>query len=182
MLNLANRDNTTYLNNVITAAEFNDTTSTVFANAMYSNSAIYSLPISLNILYNTILKSFAGSEYDITVSTQSLPKVHMTRNAEEEVFLAYGRVFIFIGFIFPMAALFVVHPLREQLTGIKHLQLMTGTSPFTYWFTMFLFDLFIFIFASLIIIAEIAILNSAYGLRLYQSRETCKILIFDILS
>lgn len=178
MLDLGRKDIAMYRNHLIAAAEFNNTSindTTIIANAFYSGYATFGIPISINLLSNALIKDLIGDEYSISISGQQLPNsLQNPSNSSDEEIEVYASVMLFVFFFFPAVALFVVHPLREALTNVKHLQRMTGVSCFTYWGTMFLFDMVVFLFAIFCIIIGFICMDRALDLRFYESTEIGK--------
>lgn len=65
---------------LIVAAEFNSTEQDEpIANVMYSNLALHALPISLNLMMNAILKTYAGEQYSIDVANAPLSGIASTK-------------------------------------------------------------------------------------------------------
>ncbi|XP_011704929.1 PREDICTED: uncharacterized protein LOC105460188, partial [Wasmannia auropunctata] len=74
LLNFSMKDIVEYRNNLIISAKFNDTENNVtWANGFYSGSAMHSVPLTINLLSNSLIKTFAGNKYSIVVSRQKLP-------------------------------------------------------------------------------------------------------------
>lgn len=175
MLELGRTDIATYRNHLIAAAEFNQTGNDTIANAFYSGYATFSMPISINLMSNSILKTLAGDDHSISISGHQLPhSLHSTLIPDENVDV-YATVLLFVFFFFPAVALFVVHPLREALSNIKQLQTMTGISCFTYWGTMFLFDFLVFLIGICFIVFGFICMDVVIDLRLYENTEIGKL-------
>ena len=51
-----------------------------------------------------------------------------------------------------LTASFLSFPLVERVSKAKQLQLMTGASPLAYWFTCFLWDLFLYLVVVIIMV------------------------------
>lgn len=64
-----------YRKKLIVAAEFNSTEHEPVVNVMYSNLALHGLPISLNLIMNSILKAYAGNEFSIEVANSPFSEV-----------------------------------------------------------------------------------------------------------
>ncbi|XP_008203603.1 phospholipid-transporting ATPase ABCA1 isoform X2 [Nasonia vitripennis] len=172
LLEFGRTDEATYRNNLIAAVEFNSTDNkTLLANAFYSGYATFSIPISVNLLSNTLLKSHAGDEYSISLAGHQLPHSIRSTAIPEANIDAYATVLLFVFFFFPAVALFVIHPLRESLSNVKQLQRMTGVSCFTYWGTMFAFDFLVFLVTILCIVVGFICMDNAIGLRMYENTE-----------
>ena len=166
-----------YRNNYIVSAEFNISDEVLFVNGFYSGIAIHSIPLTLNLLSNVLIKSMAGDEYSIHLSSQKLP------NALSETMLimpevdSLMRTLGFCCFFFKTVALFVVHPFQEMESKMKQLQRMTGVSSFSYWLTMFTFDFVVLAISVFIIITGFYIMDVILDVRLYYKIEICKIIL-----
>ncbi|XP_058807246.1 phospholipid-transporting ATPase ABCA1-like isoform X2 [Phymastichus coffea] len=171
MLELGITDIATYRNHLIAAAEFNITGNDTIANAFYSGYATFSIPISINLMSNSILKTLAGEDHSISISGHQLPhSLHSSMNSDKNVDV-YASVLLFVFFFFPAVALFVIHPLRESLSNVKQLQTMTGVSYFTYWGTMFLLDFLVFLIGICFIVIGFICMDCIIDLRLYENTE-----------
>ncbi|XP_058807248.1 phospholipid-transporting ATPase ABCA1-like isoform X2 [Phymastichus coffea] len=171
MLKYAEKNLPHYENYLIAAAEFNETGS---ANAFYSDKATFSLPISVNLIWNTILKKLLGDDYSISLSSQELPSmIYLDVTMINGIMTSVVFVFQFCSVL----ALFVVHPLRESSKGVKQLQRMTGVSGLAYWTTMFLFDFLTYLLIVFLIIAGFLTMDYFLELRVYGFYEI-SLLIF----
>lgn len=175
MLDLATKDLATYRNNLIAAAsiQINDEKK-VKMNAFYSTSASYSIPISVNLLSNTLLKTLAGEDYEINVWSQKFPNLYKSSEIVETQDDTFGRVLLLIAFLYPTIALFVIHPLRETSLGVKQLQRMTGVPSWLYWGTMFLFDFLIFFVAIIVILLGFFAIDCIFDIRMFRGTEMGK--------
>lgn len=166
-----------YRNNLIVSAEFNDTeVNTTWANGFYSGLAIHSVPLTVNLLSNSFIKTLAGDQYSIDISRQQLPNTLFSTKIALPEAESLSRVLIFCSFFFPTVALFVVHPLQETMTKVKQLQRMTGVTSISYWSTMFAFDFLIFTICVLLITLALYIMDIILDIRLYYRIEICKFL------
>lgn len=66
------KDFTYYRQKLIVAAEFNSTEGEPLVNVMYSNLALHGLPISLNLIMNTLLKVYADDGFSIESANSPL--------------------------------------------------------------------------------------------------------------
>ncbi|OAD58503.1 ATP-binding cassette sub-family A member 3 [Eufriesea mexicana] len=171
LLDRAVRDIAEYRNNYIVSAEFNTSGEVLYANGFYSGLATHSIPLTVNLLSNTLIKSMVGEEYSIHISSQKFPTDVYTMTLyipEHEPLL---RVFVFCCFFFSTVALFAIHPLQETKTKIKQLQRMTGVTSFSYWLTMFTFDFLVLAVSILIIILGFYFMDIMLDIRLYYKIE-----------
>ncbi|KAM0731026.1 Phospholipid-transporting ATPase ABCA3 [Formica fusca] len=171
-----------YRNNLIVSAEFNATeNSTILANGFYSGIALHSVPLTVNLLSNTFIKTFASDQHSILISRQQLPNTLVSSKLEAPEAESLSRVLLFCSFFFPTVALFVVHPLQETITKVKQLQRMTGVTSLSYWGTMFVFDLLLYTVCILLITLAFYIMDIILDLRLYYRTEIlCTILILQL--
>lgn len=151
--------------------EFNSANVTAF----YSENLGYSVPLTINLLTNAILKNITSDDYSIDLSIQNMgvetDDVFYPRYMQE---LEPINLAILVLAFIPAVALFILHPLRESVTRIKHLQQITGASYLTYWGTMFLFDLVVFYLLIALIMTSLVAIDSVFDLRMYYGKEICK--------
>ncbi|PSN44305.1 ATP-binding cassette sub-family A member 17 [Blattella germanica] len=151
LLQVGNTSIQYYHDKYIVGAEFNSTSDVPVLNGMFSSTALHSVPISLNLMTNSILKTKGKS---ITATNHPLSK---------ELALGFDIIKrkVIIGILWavlmPFGLLFctgnfLTFPLTERVSKAKQLQLMTGTSPITYWFTIYLWDLLQYMIVAIIMI------------------------------
>ncbi|XP_011496889.1 PREDICTED: ATP-binding cassette sub-family A member 1-like [Ceratosolen solmsi marchali] len=169
MLDLGHQDIASYSSSLIAAAEFNETGNDTLANAFYSDNAMFSIPISINLLSNAIIKTLAGDDHSISIFSHQLPNSLQSNFIPDET--VYGTVLLFVFFLFPAIALFIIHPLRESVTNVKQLQRMAGVSCFTYWGTMFIFDFLVFLILIIFVVVGFLCMDNAIDLRMYEETE-----------
>ncbi|XP_033219403.1 phospholipid-transporting ATPase ABCA1-like isoform X2 [Belonocnema kinseyi] len=178
ILDFGRKDLTAYRNNLLAAASFEvGKLQEIKANAFYSQTLFYSIPISLNLVSNTIIKALVGKDYQIYLSSQMLPPIYQFFQFSTTEALNYFRVILLIVFIFPTFALYVIQPIREASYGIKQLQRMTGVSSFLYWGTFFLFDFLIFIVSMILMLIGFYCMDIALDLRLFYGTEMSIMLV-----
>ncbi|XP_014230700.1 ATP-binding cassette sub-family A member 1-like [Trichogramma pretiosum] len=176
LLSIGSNDAEHYAYNYIAGATFNRTNNNIVTAAFYNPTrAAYSLPISVNLLTNTILKTLVGNEYNIRFAVQEFPRARdesmIILEANMGVVEAYVIALLLVFFLFPLTALFVVHPLRENINNIKQLQRMAGASCLKYWGTMFAFDYVVFIMLSVLLVVGFIIVDCSLGLRIFGGIE-----------
>lgn len=165
-----------YDNHLIAAAEFNQTDKGIVANALFSGKAVFGFPISMNLLSNAILRGLTGTDdYSIRLSSQGLPSLTNFRSNEIMVDIQTYTTAVIFAFLFsPVIALFVIHPLRESSTNVKQLQRMSGISCFTYWGTMFVFDLIVLLMLMMLVLIGFVSMDAIFKLQLYDSTAICE--------
>lgn len=163
-----------YQNDLIASAEFNKTRrGHIKANALFSDTALLSVPISLNLVTNTLVKTMGGPEYDIKVNYQKFPQTPDFRGAFSltKTTDSIMRTTLLCAFIFPTVALFAIQPIQETVTGIKHLQRMNGVSVLSYWGVMYFVDLVVYTLMTLLALIAFSVFDCLLGVKLYQGLE-----------
>jgi len=166
-----------YRNNFIVSAEFNATENEILVNGFYSGLAIHSVPLTVNLLSNTFIKTFAGDQHSILISRQALPNTLASTRIQMPGAESLTRVLLFCSFFFPTVALFVLHPLQETMTKVKQLQRMTGVTSVSYWATMFAVDYLIYTTSVLLITLGFYIMDVILDIRLYHTVEIRKYIV-----
>ncbi|XP_046465259.1 phospholipid-transporting ATPase ABCA3 isoform X1 [Neodiprion pinetum] len=162
-----------YRNNIVVSAEFDSTGETITANGLYSGSATLSAPISVNVISNSLLKTFASDAYSITANIENLPKSLVDYLYDEFTIKSDNllQMMLFISVFFIAVGLFVINPLMEVTTSVKQLQRMTGVSSMLYWGTMFIFDYGIYIIATIVTVLGFVIMDIIFQSKTYYSVE-----------
>lgn len=182
LLNFSIANIAEYRNNFIVSAEFNYIgNNTINANGFYSGIAIHSIPLTTNLLSNSLIKAYGGDEYSISVSRQQLPNTLFSSRLIAPEVESIPRILIFCSFFFPTVAIFVLHPLQETMTKVKQLQRMTGVTSVSYWSTMFAFDFLIYTICALLITLALYVMDIILDIRLYYKIEICKFLLQILL-
>ncbi|XP_025602069.2 phospholipid-transporting ATPase ABCA1-like [Athalia rosae] len=159
-----------YREQIIVAAEFNSTPDSLIANGLYGGAATLSAPLTVNLLSNALLKTFAGDGYSISTRIGSLPqRTESTFYVDESSIRVetVASVMLYLSIFFVVAGLFVVHPLLENSTSVKRLQQMTGLSPVLYWGVMFVFDYGVFVLSTIGMILGLIISDRIFGQEKY---------------
>ncbi|PIO76738.1 ABC transporter, ATP-binding protein [Teladorsagia circumcincta] len=120
------------------------------AKAWFNNKLYTSLPIFTNILSNALLRI---ESKDTDPSTLGIIAVnHPMNQTVKESFDAEGssklivfRIVLIVLVLCVIPAGFTVFLVEERVCDAFHLQLVSGLSRFTYWFTGYLFDMSIYI-------------------------------------
>ncbi|CAG9862052.1 unnamed protein product [Phyllotreta striolata] len=128
-----------YKEHMIAGASFQPDGSVI---ALYNALSIHSLPISLNLITDSLAKALLGPEYSISLSNWPLPTVVKAPRNDE---FAEAKVGVLWLVLLPIGCLFVVSgfiafPQIEISTKFNKLQYMCGTKPWQYWLTTFLCD------------------------------------------
>ncbi|CAL8070751.1 unnamed protein product [Orchesella dallaii] len=129
----------------------------------FSSGALHSAPIVLNIINNVLLRvaydNPNGRIMSLTTVNDPLPQVKPPKFGVE-----CGVTCTVLAVMMSFAIAFLSHsciilPMWERQNGMKHLQLMCGVHPVTYWVSNFIYDAF-FMFSVVVII--VMIFNADY--------------------
>lgn len=112
----------------------------------FNNQGFHTLPISLSLLHNAILRTISGRNVNINVSNKPLPfkaksRLFFLTSQNQLGFHLSFNISFSLAFA---AAFFVVLYVEERRTKAKLLQLSSGINRFLYWFAGFLWDFFQF--------------------------------------
>ncbi|XP_008203624.1 retinal-specific phospholipid-transporting ATPase ABCA4-like [Nasonia vitripennis] len=172
LINYAKNDLTAYENKLIAAAEVNSSMFAGYsASALYSNKAVFSLPISVNLMTNTLIKSVLGEQYSISVSSQTMISKYNRSYSDNTMVNAITTAIIFCFLFFPTIALFALHPLRETSTYVKQLQRMAGVPFIEYWGNMMFFDMGSLVLLLALLIGGFVAMDEILGFRIFDLRE-----------
>lgn len=174
LLALGKENMAIYKYDTIISAEFNKSADGIInANALYSSAATLSIPISVNVVSNTLLKATLGEEYNIEVIYQELPgfsyrvyRYHSVDNA-----FNFLKSLLLCIFIFPAISLFIVQPWQENASRMKSLQRLSGISSLTYWTSTFFVDLAIFLCFTLFTLMGLVLFDLIFGGNIYHITE-----------
>lgn len=128
----------------VISATFEANTSMTTMIGHFNNQAYHVPPLTLNFLTNALLRTFSSSTNDTLISVINHP---LPRNVSEVINellendptsfnVASGLTF---GFGFLIAS-FVVFIIKEKTTNSRHIQYLSGCSPFLYWINAFIWD------------------------------------------
>ncbi|XP_069101650.1 phospholipid-transporting ATPase ABCA3-like [Argopecten irradians] len=170
----------TFNRRYIVSAEFKNETSTLTAyfNGQAYHSSAVSLSYIMNALYQTVTDS---QEYFIDTFNHPLPPTISDQSDRASVTASAGGFTVALLILFGMAFLstsFILFPIKERSTGAKHLQTVSGVSPFAYWLSNFCWDLLNYLFVVVCIVIVFAAFQSpAY---VENGRISLVILVFVI--
>ncbi|KAL4476001.1 hypothetical protein ABPG72_007887 [Tetrahymena utriculariae] len=151
---------TTYtsLNNIFSLQQFNDelfsvkSTEVKFGYFLDSNQggvytyttlintvSLDSIPMSIHLLNNAIIKSLTAKDIQISVTNKALPKTYNTQQQQGLIQGISSVVFFSMGISFIPASIisFIV---KERAEHIKHQQIVSGVSLKAYWISNFFID------------------------------------------
>ncbi len=122
----------------------NETTNLIVWN---NYGAYHSLPISINLMTNSLLRHLTNdNSYEITVVNSPLQTDNYGNDLYNhhnylilDDYFTIDLILFMFGFTFTSAS-YVLLPIKELRTKFKLLQLMSGLNPIIYWFANFVFD------------------------------------------
>ena len=143
LISYANRDLVNYFKKFLYGVSTNKSANRV--EIWHNYNAIHSLPISLNLITNALLKQVTKqSDYHIEVSDDQVETYfrssHPSRVYKHQFYTLLEFLVFMFGFTFTVAT-YVLLPITESRTKFKLLQMMSGLHPAVYWMANFLFDL-----------------------------------------
>lgn len=125
--------------------------------AWFNNKAYHTAPLSLNLIYNAILRTFCAN-CSLDVVNKPLPyssRVRFLRlqagsNMGFQLAFNTGFAMAFVG------AMYIMFNIKERASGAKLLQFVSGVNAFTFWTVSFLWDYLVFIVAMALYILTLA--------------------------
>lgn len=145
-------DLNSFIRKYLIGAQVHDNESGLQLIPWYNREASHSLPSSLNILYQSLIKSHFP-EASITVNNHPVSDSHDYSYSVISVqFTAIITCCLMVPLTVPfLAASYVLFPVHERVSNSKLLQLMNGISTVTFWLASYLFDLLTHLVATLFI-------------------------------
>lgn len=129
----------------------------------YNNEFFHSLPLSLNLINQAILKTFVGENYSITVTNKPYLDdpifEHPHTNRYLIVNTIYGIMFITILILVSLISTIIV---KERTSGMIFLQFNYGFNRLKYWLTSFLVDAFGFFVLTFLFIVLMDFVDADY--------------------
>ncbi|CAG2107830.1 unnamed protein product [Medioppia subpectinata] len=158
-----------YINTYLVGAQINDTTDdttntgepTLILKPWYNQEAIHSLPVSINFLYETLLKQkFNDKKPSITLYNHPI----LYDQSSNTMFMVQMTMLVTCLLLVPLTVPFIgasyaLFPIHERITQSKLLQLMNGISVHTFWAASYLFDIINHLLASIILFIVFAIFD-----------------------
>lgn len=166
---------------IISALKYADQKAVIY----YNEKPFFSLPISINLFSNAILKSKLGDNCSISAyigpQTDEIDDYFEIEQSTMEELRAHLSTIVFVILFFPAVTLFTIHPLREARCQIKALQFMAGVHGINYWGIMYLVDLMTYIIMTFVVVGLALILDNVafnYGLMRELEMGKCFSIIF----
>ncbi|KAJ8301076.1 hypothetical protein KUTeg_020063 [Tegillarca granosa] len=112
--------------------------------AFFNQKAYHSPGISLSYVTNAILQMFTDDSHSISTSNHPLsavPRKEATDSSSSNILIGFAiSSTVLFGMSF-LTASFVIFLIRERKIGSKHLQVVSGVGPISFWFSAFIWDL-----------------------------------------
>lgn len=125
--------------------------------AYFDNEAYHAAPLTINVLFNAILRSFCES---CSLAVQNYPVMQQKGNTPDNQNPDIGDVQfpITLGMILAIfIPMFIVHYVKERTSRAKLLQIVSGIDIFVFWSASFLWDMIVFlVFVALYFIGIVA--------------------------
>ncbi|CAG9810454.1 unnamed protein product [Chironomus riparius] len=131
--------------------------------AWFNTQPYHTMPLTINTVNRAILKSVAGSDYDITLTNHPYEKSNNKLDFIKDVATSKGNfvlnfiVILFLLIIWPM--IYIGHYIKEREIRFKFLQFICSTNRLVFWFTNLIFDYILFILICLVLFGCIVCLN-----------------------
>ncbi|KAL7305284.1 hypothetical protein TKK_0002419 [Trichogramma kaykai] len=175
----------TFGTRLVAAAEFGRSANgTIVGSAIFTSKAVYSLPISLNLANNALLKYMTDFEHDIRVHLQRIPSINSLFNSTEyDRWVALAWALAYLIWLTLLVRNFLHLPLEENVKEMKHLQFMAGMSRTVYWGYLILYDLMLAVPCIAITLGTIFYLHIYEGAHFHnwQSMELISIMCLHFL-
>ncbi|XP_062556230.1 phospholipid-transporting ATPase ABCA3-like [Armigeres subalbatus] len=125
--------------------------------AWFNNKAYHTAPLSLNLIYNAILRTIC-SNCSLDVINKPLPyssrirflRLQAGSNMGFQLAFNTGFAMAFVG------AMYIMFYIKERASGAKLLQFVSGVNAVTFWTVSFLWDYLVFIVAMMLYILTLA--------------------------
>ncbi|CAG2112272.1 unnamed protein product, partial [Medioppia subpectinata] len=155
-----------YINTYLVGAQINTTTDTetgeqsLTLNPWYNQEATHSLPVSINFIYETLLKQKFNDKPSITLYNHPI----LLDQSSDTMFMVQMTMLVTCLLLVPLTVPFIgasyaLFPIHERITQSKLLQLMNGISVHTFWAASYLFDIINHLLASIILFIVFAIFD-----------------------
>ncbi|OWF34668.1 ATP-binding cassette sub-family A member 3-like [Mizuhopecten yessoensis] len=132
--------------------------------AYFNGQPFHSSAVALSYMMNALLRGITNSSSDyITTINHPLPPTISDQSDRANVTASAGGFTVALLVLFGMAFLstsFILFPIKERSTGAKHLQTVSGVSPFAYWLSNYCWDLLNYLFVVCCIVVVFAAFQS----------------------
>ncbi|KAK3796087.1 hypothetical protein RRG08_044081 [Elysia crispata] len=132
--------------------------------AFYSGQPYHAVGVTMNYLMNTFLQATLNDSFSLQTILAPLPKDPkdaaqrntlriLTATFSVSSFIAFGMAFLTSPFIYFL--------IKERQVGAKHMQVVSGVGPVTYWLPTFMWDFISYIFPSMLLLVVFAAYSSS---------------------
>lgn len=133
-------------------------------NSIYNTHPLHTMPVSINMMSNALLKYFGISDKSIKVTNHPFPReaAYTFEDVANENAYNPEAFFDSLSFVLGLSSLcsaFLLFPLIERITNAKQVQLMTGVNPVIFWLSNLVWDFGIYFVASLLLLLVVTILD-----------------------
>ncbi|CAG2117502.1 unnamed protein product, partial [Medioppia subpectinata] len=142
-----------YVMKYVLGGAVSNTSGTLSPQIWFNYESTHSLPLSINLMYESLVRQSVLKLKDFTITTIVEPLkswVFTGSGKDKEYYNALIQNMIAAGvsciLLMPitlpfLAASYIIYPIIERVSKSKALQLMTGLSSAVYWLTNYLFDI-----------------------------------------
>ncbi|CAG2114253.1 unnamed protein product, partial [Medioppia subpectinata] len=157
-------DITKYINTYLVGAQINTTAkankTSLILIPWYNKEAIHSLPVSINFIYETLLKQKFNDKPSITLYNHPILSDQSANTMGMIMVTMVVTCLLLVPLTVPfIGASYALFPIHERITQSKLLQLMNGISVHTFWAASYLFDIINHLLASIILFIVFAIFD-----------------------
>lgn len=154
-------DLSSYIRTYLVGGQIESNTSGLQLKPWYNREATHSMPISLNLLYQTLMRTLLGNNVSITLHNYPAPFTYYYLSSVHSVtYTMIYTCFLFVPLTVPfLGASYVLFPVHERVSQSKLLQMMTGISTLTVWAASYIFDLLNHLVSTVIIFVVFAIFD-----------------------
>ncbi|KAL7030128.1 hypothetical protein ACKWTF_006533 [Chironomus riparius] len=165
--------------NYMVGTTFNESVITVW----FNNQAYHTVPLTINLINNAILKSVSSIPKSIRVTNKPLPFTLGTRLVQLQAGNNLGfNIALNTGFSMALvASVFIMFYIKERISKAKLIQIVSGANKFLFWIVSFVLDYFIFFLITMLYILIMAAYQKD-GLSTFDEllRNTIIILVFGL--
>lgn len=138
----------------IVGASFNEKNIT----GWFNNEPYHSLPLTLNLIHNSILYTSNSTKHNISITNRPMPFSLETKMKQLADGNSIGFQIAFnIGFSMTfVSSFYILFCVRERVTKAKHLQFVSGVNVFMFWLSSYLFDFIHFAILSIFLVVTLA--------------------------
>lgn len=128
--------------------------------AWFNTEPFHSTAISLNLVHNTLIKTYLGADHSISVTNKPFKFVNkfgvkdsvQLRDLTNVGFML--AIFISFAMAF-VSSFYIIFYIRERASEAKLLQFVCGLSVSTFWITNIIFDLINYVLNAVIVMAVV---------------------------